>query len=1058
MAEIKNFQEFVFALTNYWTNLGCIWSQPYDSQMGAGTFHPHTFLRGIGPEPWYSVYVQPCRRPVDGRYGKSTYRFQHYYQLQVLLKPAPADIIDIFLRSLEAVGIKLVENDIALLEDDWKGPTLGAWGLGWEVRANGQEVTQFTYFQQLGGLDVDIVSGEITYGLERLYMYAKGMKSALDIPYNDSFTYGDIFVQNEFEFSHFNFNEANVKELFANFDRCEQFVADLCDKNLVLPAYDYVLQASHTFNLLDARGAISVSERQRYIGRVRDCAKRCALIYRQAREKLGFPMLSRAHMKERATDIAQSKLAVVYDIKLNAKPASEAMLVELGVEEMPPSFQNEAWDLLSTKVKNWIAELEQKFSGDANFCFLLKNVKSELFLAARRLAVVINNLPTKEPNQVLDVWGPIERIAKAADGKLSPAGEGFCKKNGLNPTEVVFKQKADGTFLYSQKKVEGENLAFKFAQDFLTWVEQIPAPLKMRWLNDPNAKAFIRPVRWLCAMVDDLVLPVEAFGIQSKNLTYGQRILSPSPVMLRHAKEYQTTLRQHFIEPSRNKRISKIVDEANNLVAEKGGKIFEDESLVAKCAGLAESPQVFVNEFDKKYLTLPKKLIVSVLREHMNYFGVVDAAGNLLPVYVGTANYQCLDAKNMVRGTQDVVVGRLDDGEFYYSGDLKTPIDEFHRRLKSQMFQAGMGTLYDKSVRISAIAQKLYQMTVRHHPVMRLQGVWANLHAVVEKAALYCKADLKSGCVQEFPDEMQGEMGAVLIRTQQPFGTNSNAVADAVAEHYLPSGAASAMPQTPAGRIVALADKIDSLVMFINGSADVKGNKDPFGLRRNAMGVLRLLGMNETDDCTIAYGVDEVVDAAVDAIRSIDANSLSMVVPIQTDTSDKVKQFLLARLRAAWRETFDPRAVEAVCAGTNQLPIVDARKFVEEITLALGRTGENSLLSSLLPYKRCRNVTATVKSLNQHIIKPELFTSEFEKRLFCEAQEIEKQTEEFIQTGEFGKYIERLSKLGKPLAAFFDNVMVNDKDEALKTNRTALLFKIRELYEGVADFSKIQVD
>lgn len=248
--EIKNFQEFIIALCNYWVGHGCIWSQPYDANMGAGTFHPHTFLKGVGPEPWRSVYVQPCRRPVDGRYGKSPYRFQHYYQLQVLLKPSPSNIVDIFLKSLEHVGVNLKKNDIGLLEDDWKGPTLGAWGLGWEVRANGQEITQFTYFQQLGGLDIDVVCGEITYGLERLFMYSKGYNNALDIPFNEHFTYGDIFYQNEYEFSHFNFKEAQIQELFKHFEICEQRVIDLCEKGLVLPAYDYVLQASHSFNLL----------------------------------------------------------------------------------------------------------------------------------------------------------------------------------------------------------------------------------------------------------------------------------------------------------------------------------------------------------------------------------------------------------------------------------------------------------------------------------------------------------------------------------------------------------------------------------------------------------------------------------------------------------------------------------------------------------------------------------------------------------------------------------------------------------------------------------------
>lgn len=365
--KVLNFQNFIFSLCDYWLNYGCIMSQPYDSKMGAGTFHPHTFLKGIGPEPWRSVYVQPCRRPVDGRYGKSPYRFQHYYQLQVLLKPSPSNIIDIFFKSLEHVGIVLKDNDIGLLEDDWKGPTLGAWGLGWEVRANGQEVTQFTYFQQLGGLDIDVVCGEITYGLERLYMYLTGAKNAFDIPYNDHFTYGDIYSQNEYEFSFFNFKEADTKNLFSQFEKCERFAHDLCEKNLVLPAYDYVLEASHLFNLLDSRGAISATERQRYIGRVRDCAKKCAAQYRAEREKLEFPLMSRLSTDARLPLISKKEgnrevLIVsnseenhIYKDKASLDQNSKniSVLFEIGVEEMPPSFQMSAKEDLKNKVEGF---------------------------------------------------------------------------------------------------------------------------------------------------------------------------------------------------------------------------------------------------------------------------------------------------------------------------------------------------------------------------------------------------------------------------------------------------------------------------------------------------------------------------------------------------------------------------------------------------------------------------------------------------------------------------------------------------------------------------------
>jgi tetrameric-type glycyl-tRNA synthetase alpha subunit len=290
------FQDLILALQRYWADQGCIVLQPYDAPMGAGTFHPATFLRAIGPEPWNAAYVQPSRRPSDGRYGDNPFRLQHYYQFQVALKPSPDDIQDLYLNSLRSLGIDTLVHDIRFVEDNWESPTLGAWGLGWEVWLNGMEVTQFTYFQQVGGLDCKPVTGEITYGLERIAMYLQDVDSAFDLTWADSdkgrVTYGDVFHQNEVEMSKFNFEEADINVLFKRFDESEQQCQTLVKKGLSLPAYDYMLDTSHTFNLLDARKAISVSERQRFILRVRTLARSVAQAYFEGREALGFPMLS----------------------------------------------------------------------------------------------------------------------------------------------------------------------------------------------------------------------------------------------------------------------------------------------------------------------------------------------------------------------------------------------------------------------------------------------------------------------------------------------------------------------------------------------------------------------------------------------------------------------------------------------------------------------------------------------------------------------------------------------------------------------------------------------
>jgi glycyl-tRNA synthetase alpha chain len=292
----QTFQDLILALQNYWAQRGCVILQPADLPMGAGTFHPGTFLRSIGPEPWNAAYVQPCRRPTDGRYGENPFRLQHYYQFQVILKPSPPDIMDQYLDSLRALGLDTLTHDVRFVEDNWESPTLGAWGLGWEVWLNGMEVTQFTYFQQTGGLDCKPVTGELTYGLERIAMYLQGVESIFDLVWTHgpagTVTYGDVYLQNEKEMSAYNFDYADTDALFREFDTCEKECSKLIEAQLPLAAYEQVLRASHAFNLLDARHAISVTERQAYILRVRTMARDVAKLYYASREAEGFPLVT----------------------------------------------------------------------------------------------------------------------------------------------------------------------------------------------------------------------------------------------------------------------------------------------------------------------------------------------------------------------------------------------------------------------------------------------------------------------------------------------------------------------------------------------------------------------------------------------------------------------------------------------------------------------------------------------------------------------------------------------------------------------------------------------
>lgn len=292
----KTFQEVILRLQNFWAERGCLVMQPTDVEVGAGTLNKHTFLRALGPEPWNVAYVEPCRRPADGRYGENPNRYQHYYQFQVILKPSPADVQEQYLDSLRALGLDPIEFDVRFVEDDWEHPALGAAGLGWEVWAQGMEVTQFTYFQKCGGMDLPRISCELTYGLERLAMYLQNVESISDLvwavlPSGQPITYGDVHLQDEYEWSHYNFNEANIERCFAFFEQYQKEAEDLLKGGWVLPAYDYALKCSHTFNLLDARGAISVTERAAYIARIRTLARECASKYLESRKERDFPML-----------------------------------------------------------------------------------------------------------------------------------------------------------------------------------------------------------------------------------------------------------------------------------------------------------------------------------------------------------------------------------------------------------------------------------------------------------------------------------------------------------------------------------------------------------------------------------------------------------------------------------------------------------------------------------------------------------------------------------------------------------------------------------------------
>jgi len=509
------FQEILRRLTLFWENQGCIIHQGYDLEVGAGTFNPATFLRCLGPEPYKAAYIEPSRRPTDGRFGENPNRLQHYFQFQVILKPSPANIQDLYLQSLEALGFKLDEHDMRFVHDDWESPTLGAWGLGWEVWMDGMEVTQFTYFQSLGGVPLKPITGEITYGIERLAMYLQKVDSIFDLHWSDELTYGDIYHRNEIEWSHYNFDKASVEMWFRHFEDFEKEAKNLISHNFPIPAYDFVMKASHAFNILDARGAISVTERTGYISRIRELSKQIAESYIKSREEQNFPLLKRfkslggiPQAKAYATHAEESQPPTEHPIPeelANGNPDKhEDFLLEIGSEELPATF-------VPIGCQNLEKGIRQLLESEG---IAFKSIKT--YGTPRRLAVYVQELALGKPPKTTEKRGPSIEQAFDAAGKVKPAAEGFFRSIGKKALDVdairkgqdpsiVIKSVKGTDYLFASVTAPGASTATILADQLRDLILGIDFPKKMRWGNFDITYA--RPLRWIVALFGKHIIP-----------------------------------------------------------------------------------------------------------------------------------------------------------------------------------------------------------------------------------------------------------------------------------------------------------------------------------------------------------------------------------------------------------------------------------------------------------------------------------------------------------------------------------------------------------------------
>ncbi|HXQ36392.1 MAG TPA: glycine--tRNA ligase subunit alpha, partial [Anaerolineales bacterium] len=569
-----NFQQVILTLQQFWAERGAVLWQPYYTQVGAGTMNPATFLRVLGPEPWNVAYVEPSVRPDDGRYGENPNRFQVHYQYQVILKPDPGDPQEIYLDSLKAIGIDPRQHDIRFVEDNWEQPAISAWGLGWEVWLDGQEITQFTYFQQVGGIALDPVAVELTYGLERILIGLHNVKAAWDLPWNDSITYGEVRRQEEFEHSTYYYEVGSVdrmKEMFEHYEH-EAEAALTHEPSLVLPAHDYVLKCSHTFNILDARGVIGVTERQAYFRRMRELARRVGEAYLEQREHLEYPLL-----KETGNQRLETTSAI-------AKPhhpsvsSPQSLLLEIGTEELPAADVDTALTQLRERVPSLLNELSLEY-GSVN-----------IHGTPRRLAVSIENLSPNQPDREDLVKGPPADKAFDKDGVALPAGMGFAKKNNVNTKDLLIREdaKAGGKYVYAVVKQKGRPTPEVLAEALPKLIESIKFEKSMKW--NQSGISFSRPIRWLVALLGDQVIPFEYAGVRSGNITRGLRPYDSLEIILPSADKYFDVIRKADIILDKEERKASIVEQVKQAASLVSGEAIIEEGLLSEVTNLVEMP------------------------------------------------------------------------------------------------------------------------------------------------------------------------------------------------------------------------------------------------------------------------------------------------------------------------------------------------------------------------------------------------------------------------------------------------------------------------------------
>ncbi|MDI6101126.1 glycine--tRNA ligase [Actinoplanes sp. NEAU-A12] len=841
-------QDALARLTTYWTDQGCLVVQPMNTEVGAGTLNPATFLRVLGPEPWRVVYPEPSVRPDDSRYGENPNRLQTHTQLQVILKPDPGNPQELYLGSLAAIGIDVAAHDVRFVEDNWASPALGAWGLGWEVWLDGLEITQFTYFQQAGGLNLDPVSVEITYGIERIIMALQEKTHFKEIEYSPGVSYGEVFGQAEYEMSRYYLDDADID---ANRRLLELYAAEaqrMIDAGLPVPAHSFVLKCSQAFNVLDSRGAVSTADRAAEFGRMRRLAGEVAKLWVNRRTELGLPLGTIEPLEPaRAAGAVQTSTG------------ERTLVFEIGTEELPPGELRSAREQVRRLLTEGLAATR------------LGHGDVRVFGTPRRLIAVVPAVAAREADHVRTVKGPKAQAAYAADGTPTKALEGFVRGQGVTIADVETEELGGVPHVVVKKHEAGRAAPTVLAAVLAQVVTGLRAAKNMRW-NDPKL-SFSRPLRWLTALWGDDVVPVAVSTLSAGRRTRLLRTAEPPVADIASAETFLETLGVNGIVADHADRRELIVIGAQDLVYPDGKIDVKGEAaLIDQITDLVEQPVPLLGTFDESYLSLPDAVLTTVMRKHQRYLPVRDADGALLPMFVTVANGP-VDVELVRAGNEAVLRARYEDAAFFYRADLATPIAAMKAHLDRLTFTDKLGSMADRARRIAALALSIADRLDIGSPVLT-------------RAAELLKFDLGSQLVTEMTS-----LAGVMARDYALHAGEDRTVAQAVYEAELPRNTGDTLPASLPGALLSLADRLDLVAGLAATVGLPTGSSDPFAVRRAVLG---LLAVHRATPALAAFDLFEGLALAVQP------------VPVSEQVLADCRDFLTKRLEQVLVEEGHP--------------------------------------------------------------------------------------------------------------------------------------------------------